>query len=151
GNRAVVPVPRLSPRDVRRWRAMADKDSRAGVRYADPAILEYVDRLHAGHHAGLDAAYSAPEREQMPAIQVGRSEGRLLELLLGLVGARRVVEIGTLAGYSAIRMARALPEGGRLWTIEVAPEHAAVARHNIEAAGLADRIEVVLGPALSVL
>jgi caffeoyl-CoA O-methyltransferase len=130
---------------------MADTDSRAGTRYYDPAILEYTEKVHASHDAGLEGAFTSPDRDKMPAIQVGKSEGRLLELLVRMVGARRAVEVGTLAGYSAIRIARALPEGGRLWTIEVMPEHAEVARRNIAAAGLAERVEVVLGDAMAVL
>ena len=130
---------------------MADKDSRAGTRYADEAILAYVQRVHAAHDSGLDAAFTSPDRDDLPAIQVGPSEGRLLEVLLRMAGARKVVEIGTLAGYSAIRCARALGEGGKVWTIEVSPEHAEVARRNIDTAGLADRIEVVVGEARAVL
>jgi caffeoyl-CoA O-methyltransferase len=130
---------------------MADKDSRAGTRYADEAILAYVHRVHAPHDTGLEAAFTSPDRDQMPAIQVGPSEGRLLEILLRLVGARRVVEVGTLAGYSAIRCARALGEGGRLWTIEIDPGRAEVARRNVDAAGLSHRIEVVVGAAVEAL
>jgi len=130
---------------------MADRDSRAGTRYYDPAILDYVEKVHAAHDAGLESAFTSPDRDKMPAIQVGKSEGRLLELLVRLVGARRAVEVGTLAGYSAIRIARALPADGRLWTIEVMPDHAEVARRNIAAAGLANKIEVVLGDAMAVL
>ncbi len=130
---------------------MADRDSRAGTRYYDPAILEYVEKVHAAHDAGLESAFTSPDRDKMPAIQVGKSEGRLLELLVRLVGGRRVVEVGTLAGYSAIRIARALPDDGRLWTIEVMPEHAEVARRNIAAAGLTSKVEVVLGDAMAVL
>jgi caffeoyl-CoA O-methyltransferase len=130
---------------------MADRDSRAGTRYYDPAILDYVEKVHASHDPGLETAFTSPDRDRMPAIQVGKSEGRLLELLARMVGARRAIEIGTLAGYSAIRLARALADGGRLWTIEVVPEHAEVARRNIAAAGLTDRVEVVLGDAMAVL
>lgn len=130
---------------------MADRDSRGGARYADAAILDYTNRVHAAHDEGLEGAFSAPERSDMPAIQVGMSEGRTLELLVRLVGARRVVEVGTLAGYSAIRMARAMPEGGRLWTIENDPAHAAVARDAIAAAGLDGRIEVLEGAGADVL
>ncbi|HWM85050.1 MAG TPA: class I SAM-dependent methyltransferase [Kofleriaceae bacterium] len=130
---------------------MADKDSRAGARYADAAILDYTNRVHGAHDAGLERAFSAPDREDIPAIQVGQGEGRLLEILLRMVGARRVVEIGTLAGYSAIRCARALGEGGKVWTLELLPAHAEVARQNIEAAGLADRVEVLVGEAHALL
>lgn len=130
---------------------MADKDSRAGARYADDRLLDYVARVHAGHDTGLEAAFTAPEREDMPAIMVGPSEGRLLGLLLTLARAQTVVEIGTLAGYSAIHMARALPPAGRVFTIEADPEYAEVARRNIATAGLGDRIEVLVGAALDVL
>ena len=130
---------------------MADRDSRAGTRYYDPAILGYVEKVHAAHDSGLQSAFTSPVRDKMPAIQVGQSEGRLLELLVRLVGARRAVEVGTLAGYSAIRIGRALAAGGRLWTIEVVPEHAEVARRNIETAGMSERVEVVLGDAMAAL
>lgn len=130
---------------------MADNDSRRGARYSTPELLEYVDQLHAGHDAGLAAAFDAPSKEGMPAIQVGQSEGKLLELLLRLGQAKKVVEVGTLAGYSALRMARALPPDGKLWTIEFDPRHAAVARGAIATAGLSSRIEVVVGAGLDVL
>jgi caffeoyl-CoA O-methyltransferase len=87
----------------------------------------------------------------MPAIQVGPSEGKTLELLLKLAGAKKVVEVGTLAGYSAIRLARALPEDGHLFTIEYEPAHAAVARESIATAGLAGKVTILEGPALAVL
>jgi caffeoyl-CoA O-methyltransferase len=130
---------------------MADKDSRAGAQYADPDILQSVERVHAPHDAGLAAAFAAPDREQMPAIQVGQSEGRLIEILLRMCGARRVVEVGTLAGYSAIRCARAVGDQGHVYTLEVDPRHAEVARANIEAAGLTSRIDVLVGPAVAML
>jgi len=126
---------------------MADPSSRRGHRYATPEILRYVDALHASHDGALAAAFEAPEREGMPAIQVGASEGRLLELLARLAGARRAVEVGTLAGYSAIRLARGLGPEGRLWTFENDLRHAAVARARIAAAGLGDRVEIVEGDA----
>lgn len=132
-------------------RAMADEKSRAGTRYADAAVLDWLHGVHAPHDEGLAGAFRAPEEAGLPAIMVGPSEGRTLELVLRLVGARRVVEIGTLAGYSAIWMARALPAGGRLWTIEHDPKHAEVARRCFEAAGVADRIELRVGDALEVL
>lgn len=130
---------------------MADQDSRAGVRYADRALLDYTNRVHASHDAGLAGAFDAPEREDMPAIQVGASEGKTLELLMKMIGASKVVEVGTLAGYSAIRMARGMVDGGKLWTIEYDPRHAEVARKNIEDAGLAADIEVLVGAGLEVL
>jgi caffeoyl-CoA O-methyltransferase len=130
---------------------MADRDSRQGIRYADPAIIEWLDRLHAGLDGPLRAAFEAPDAEDMPAIQVGLSEGRLIGLLAGLAGAKRIVEVGTLAGFSAIHLARALPADGHLWTIEVDSRHAAVARDRIAGAGLADRVTVMVGDGVDVL
>jgi caffeoyl-CoA O-methyltransferase len=130
---------------------MADLHSRAGERYANADIRAYVDQLHAGHDLPLQRAFDAPEREGMPAIQVGPSEGKLLGMLIALTGARRVIEVGTLAGYSAVRMARALPRDGRLWTIELDPKHAAVARTRVAEAGVAGQVEVLEGAALEVL
>lgn len=130
---------------------MADNDSRAGMRYATPEILRYLDELHAPHDAGLTAAFDAPRREGMPAIQVGVSEGKLIEMFVRLVGGRKVVELGALAGYSAIRLARALPSDGKLWSIEYDPRHAAVARASLEVAGLSERVEVCVGRGAEVL
>lgn len=130
---------------------MADNDSRSGRRYSDDAITDYVQRIHGAHDHGLDLAFRAPERADIPAIQLGQEEGRLLELLLRLVDARRAVEIGTLAGYSAIRAARAMGDRGKLWTLELLPAHAEIARKNIEAAGASGVIEVLVGPALDLL
>ncbi|MDB4952812.1 MAG: O-methyltransferase family 3 [Myxococcales bacterium] len=128
---------------------MADSSSRAGERYASPEILDYVNRVHAGHDGALAQAFAVPEG--IPAIQVGPSEGRLLYLLMRLANARKVVEVGTLVGYSAIHMARALPPQGHLWSVEFEPKHAEVARKNIATAGLADRITVHLGAGRDVL
>jgi caffeoyl-CoA O-methyltransferase len=130
---------------------MADKDSRSGQRYNAPEISAFVDRVHAGHDAALERAFAAPGKNAMPEIQVGASEGKLLTLLTRMVSAQKVVEIGTLAGYSALRIARALAPGGKLWSLELDPRHAEVARGNIAAAGLADRVQVLVGPALESL
>lgn len=123
--------------------AMADNATRAGDRHATTEILDYVNRVHATHDAGLDRAFQVPD--DIPAIQVSQSDGKLLGLLLRLVGAARVVEVGTLIGYSAIHMARALAPGGHLWSIEYEPRHAEVARANLAAAGVADRVTVLVG------
>jgi caffeoyl-CoA O-methyltransferase len=130
---------------------MADTDSRQGLRYSTPEILDWLNRVHAPHDEALERAFTAPQHHGMPAIQLNPSEGRLLELLVLLSGARRVVEVGTLAGYSALHLARALPPGGHLWTLELEERNAAVARANLQAAGLADRVTVVVGPALQSL
>ena len=128
---------------------MADKDSRTGARYANEQILTYVGDVHARHDAALAQAFAVPEG--IPQIMVGPSEGRLLFLLMKLVGAKKIVEVGTLVGYSAIHMARALPAGGKLWSVEYAEKHAEVARGNLAAAGLADKASVVVGAGRDVL
>ena len=128
---------------------MADDDSRAGKGYATREVLEFVTQTHAPHDAGLARAFAVPEG--IPAIQVGPNDGRLLYLLLKLVGAKRVVEVGTLVGYSAIHMARALPADGHLWSIEYEARHAEVARENLAAAGVADRVTVLVGAGKDVL
>ncbi len=110
-------------------------------------ILAFVERTHAAHDASLARAFAAPAQHGMPAIQLGVSEGKLLGLLVRLAGARKVVEVGTLAGYSALRIARALPTDGKLWTLELEPKHARVAQDNLEAAGLWNRVKVLVGPA----
>jgi len=128
---------------------MADNDSRAGARYTSPQILEYTSRVHAAHDAGLAQAFSVPEG--IPAIQVGPSEGKLLELLVRLARAEHIVEVGTLVGYSAIHMARALPANGKLTTIEFEDKHAAIARANFAKAGVADKVTVLVGAGKDVL
>jgi caffeoyl-CoA O-methyltransferase len=130
---------------------MADADSRAGERYATPQILEFAARTHHPRDPRLDRAFEAPARHGMPEIQVGSAEGRLLELLLRFVGARKVVEIGTLAGYSALWMLRALPEDGHLWTLEADPAHAEVAADVFRGAGVEDRVTLLTGDALDSL
>jgi predicted O-methyltransferase YrrM len=130
---------------------MADNLSRAGQRYVDADLLAYVERVHASQDTALQAAFDAPGLRDMPAIQVGKSEGKLLGMLLRLAGARKVVEIGTLAGYSAIHLARALPAEGHVWTIEYDPKHHAIAKENIDLAGLTTRVTCLLGSALDVL
>ena len=130
---------------------MADSDSRADTVYHSQAILDWAARTHAPHDAALTDAFDAPAREGMPPIQVAPSEGKLLAMLLRLVGAKKVVELGTLAGYSALHLARALPDDGKLWTVENDPRHAAVARGVLERAGLSHKAEVVLGDGLEVL
>ncbi len=99
----------------------------------------------------LEATLAAGDAAGLPPINVAPNQGKLLYLLAKLRGARRILEVGTLAGYSAIWLARALPEDGQLITIEVDPKHAEVARQSLAGAGLADRAEVRLGAALDVL
>jgi len=125
---------------------MADDSSRSGAaRYATPEVLSWLALTHAPHDEALERAFRAGELHGIPAIQIGPAEGRTLQILLRLAGAKKVVEVGTLAGYSAIWIARALPEDGHLWTIEHEPKHAAIARENLAAAGVEDRVTVVEG------
>jgi len=99
----------------------------------------------------LDAALNANKAANLPAIDVSPSQGKLLQLLAETQGARRILEIGTLGGYSTINLARALPPGGKLITLELDPHHAKVALANIAHAGLAHAVELRLGPALDSL
>ncbi len=130
---------------------MADTRSRAGVRYGAPEVTRFVEELHAAHDSALSAAFEAPRASGFPEIQLAPSEGRFLEMLTAMLQARRAVEIGTLTGYSAIRIARGLAPGGLLWTVERDPAHAAVARRLIADAGYADRVDVIEGDAAAVL
>jgi caffeoyl-CoA O-methyltransferase len=129
---------------------MADTNSRAGARYSSQAILEWAAATHAPHDAGLAAAFGAPAKLGLPEVQLGPSEAKFLGLLLRLVGARKVVELGTLAGYSALWLSRALGSDGHLWTIEADLRHADVARGVLQEAG-AKNVEVVVGKGAEVL
>lgn len=115
------------------------------------AVDNYFNGLLVGSDAALDAAVGASEAAGLPAIQVAPNQGKLLNMLARLQGARTILEIGTLGGYSTIWLARALPAGGRLVTLEADPAYAEVARANIARAGLADVVEVRVGPALETL
>ena len=106
----------------------------------------FADRLALSDEI-LDAALSASAAAGLPAISVTPSQGKLLQLLARVRGARRILEVGTLGGYSTIWLARALPAGGELITLEIDPAHAAVARQNLDRAGLSDRVRVWVGPA----
>jgi predicted O-methyltransferase YrrM len=99
----------------------------------------------------LDAALAASKKADLPEIAVAPNQGKFLNLVATIAGARSILEIGTLGGYSTIWLARALPAGGRLITLEVDPKHAEVARGNIEAAGFGDVVEVRVGPAMETL
>ncbi|MFZ8756805.1 O-methyltransferase [Microbacterium sp. HMH0099] len=124
---------------------------------ADPTV-ETVRRVDAyltdtlvGRDASLDAVIAAQHEAGMPAIEVAPVSGKMLHLLTRISGARRVLEIGTLGGYSTIWLARALPEGGRVVSIEAEPANAEVARRNVENAGVTDRVEVRVGRGTDVL
>jgi predicted O-methyltransferase YrrM len=99
----------------------------------------------------MDAVLAANAAARLPPIDVSPAQGRFLELLVSMTGSRKVLEIGTLGGYSTIWMARALPEGGRIVTLEANQMHAMIARGNFKRAGVADRVELRAGPALETL
>jgi predicted O-methyltransferase YrrM len=112
---------------------------------------EYISALFAPEDALLASLREEADRTGLPPISVSADEGRLLQVLLTGIRARRVLEVGTLGGYSAIWMARALPEDGELLSIEIEPKHAEFARRYAERAGLADKIDIRVGRALDVL
>ena len=119
------------------------------------AIWDAVDRYLAatvvGSDAVLDEALRLSKEAGLPQIAVSPAQGKLLQIIALATGARRILEIGTLGGYSTIWLGRALPPGGTLVTIEVEPAHAEVAWANLERAGLTEVVHLRLGPALQVL
>jgi predicted O-methyltransferase YrrM len=114
-------------------------------------VDQYINQLLIPSDPILEAALQDSAQAGLPAIQVSPPQGKLLHLLVRAIGARNVLEIGTLGGYSTIWMARALPSGGRLLTLEANTKHFEVARNNFARAGLANVIEQRLGPALQTL
>ena len=115
------------------------------------AVDNYFDKMLIPHDPALDDALAAAAAAKLPAIQVSAVQGKLLHLLARILGARNILEIGTLGGYSTIWMARALPEGGRIITLEADPKHAEVARKNFAHAGIEGKVELRLGKALDTL
>jgi predicted O-methyltransferase YrrM len=114
-------------------------------------VDRYIEGTVVPPDAGLDGAIAASAAAGLPAIAVSPAQGKFLHLLCRSIGAKRVLEIGTLGGYSAIWMARALPAGGRLVTLEVDEKHAKVAKEAFVANGLAGNIQIRLGKALDTL
>jgi predicted O-methyltransferase YrrM len=115
------------------------------------AVDAYVEEVLVPSDAALDAALDANAAAGLPAHDVSPAQGKLLQLLAQVQGARTILEIGTLGGYSTIWLARALPPDGSLVTLEIDPHRAAVARTNVARAGLAASVEVRVGRALDVL
>jgi predicted O-methyltransferase YrrM len=115
------------------------------------AVDEYVAGLLVPHDPALEAAQNASDSAGLPAIQVSPPQGKLLNLLARSVGAKTILEFGTLGAYSTIWLGRALPEGGRLVTLEADPGYAKVARENIARAGLEDVVDLRVGAALDLL
>ena len=115
------------------------------------AVDTYFEKLFNAPDAVLDAALADSEKAGLPQMAVTAHQGKLLHVLALAMGARRILEIGTLGGYSTIWLARALPAGGQLITLEIEPRHAVVARGNLERAGLSDVVEVRVGRAVDSL
>ena len=116
------------------------------------AIIDYyIADLFAPTDDALEFALNQARIAGLPEIQVSASQGKLIYLLARMAGARRILEIGTLGGYSTIWLARALPAGGRMVTLELEERHADIARANIARAGLAGKVEIIVGSALETL
>ncbi|MCL4508806.1 MAG: O-methyltransferase [Chloroflexi bacterium] len=114
-------------------------------------IDAYVTALSAPQDEALTAALDSTKAAGMPPIQVPPTLGKLLSILVKLAGGTKVLELGTLGGYSGIWIARALKPGGKLISLDINPHHAEVARQSFARAGLSDRVEVRVGPALEQL
>jgi predicted O-methyltransferase YrrM len=114
-------------------------------------VDSYIDQSLLSHDAALELALQDSEAAGLPAIAVSPAQGKFLSILAQAIAARRILEIGTLGGYSSIWLARALPADGRLLSLEAAPLHVEVAQRNIVRAGLADKVEIRLGRALDLL
>lgn len=115
------------------------------------AVDEYLIDLFVGPDDALDSALTANVAAGLPVIDVAANQGKFLALIARLSGARTVLEVGTLGGYSAIWLARALPEDGQVVTLEAQPEYAEVARANLDRAGVGERVEIRVGRALDTL
>lgn len=123
----------------------------------DPSELDhdaldlYVQRHFSGEDAVLREIRRRADEAGMPRIQLPPASARALQVLVRAAGARRVLEVGTLAGYSAVWIARALPPHGQLITIEINADHAAVARESVASAGLGDQVDIRVGDAVAVM
>jgi predicted O-methyltransferase YrrM len=115
------------------------------------AVDRYFGGLLAPEDEALTASIEANREAGLPSIDVPALLGKFLHLMVRVRGARNVLEIGTLGGYSTIWLARALPAGGQLVTLEIDPRHAEIARHNLERAGVLERVQITIGPAIDSL
>ena len=115
------------------------------------AVDRYIADQLVPPDAALDAALASSAANGLPAIHVAPPQGKLLHVLARAIGAKRILEVGTLGGYSTIWLARALAPGGTLITLEYDPKHAKVARENIERAGLSGVVEIRVGNAIDTL
>ena len=115
------------------------------------AVEQYFSKSLLLNDPTLESALATSEKAGLPAISVSPTQGKLLQMLAQMLGARAILEIGTLGGYSTIWMARGMSPGGDLITLEVDPSHAAVAQQNLSSAGLQEVVEVKVGNALETL
>jgi predicted O-methyltransferase YrrM len=115
------------------------------------AVEDYLTVTLVGEDQAQVSARESADREGLPAIEVSPPQGKLLMLLAKLTGARKVLEIGTLGGYSTIWLARGVSDGGEVVSCEYEPHHAEVAQRNLEAAGVADKVSIRVGAALETL
>ena len=115
------------------------------------AVDDYIGARLIGPDEALDATIAANAAAGQPPIDVSAAQGKMLHLFARMIGARRILEIGTLGGYSTIWLARALPVDGRLVTLEIDPHHARVARTNVDRAGVGPLVDIRVGPAVETL
>lgn len=116
-----------------------------------PEVDDYIIGHLLGEDEALAAALRNNEAHGLPAIDVSATQGKMLYLFAKMANARRILEVGTLGGYSTIWLARALPDDGRLVTLEIETDHAAVARENLDKAGVGDLVDIRVGPATETL
>jgi predicted O-methyltransferase YrrM len=115
------------------------------------AVDDYINQLLAPEDEALKQTVQSLEKENIPQISVSANQGKFLQVMAKLTGAKRILELGTLGGYSTIWMGRALPENGKLITLELNQKHAAVAQNNIDRAGLTHKVEIRIGKGLDLL
>lgn len=130
---------------------MADANTHAGGSYYTPNLRQYLSQTYTRETPSMIKSLDRLRQAGMPQINVTALDGKLLAVLVKMMQARKVVEIGTLSGYSALWMAGALPEGGHLWTIEMDPAHAAVARQTFEESEHRAKISLLEGRGMEVL
>ena len=130
---------------------MADDRSELALLQQQRQIVEVITRIFAPEDEALRYALSSMREAGLPEIQISPIQGKFLQLLAATCNADSILEIGSLGGYSGIWLARALPPGGRLITLEINPTHADVVRKSFEKAGVSDRVEVRVGNALDLL
>lgn len=114
-------------------------------------IDNYLESLYSANDEALDAAVRSLDENNMPHISVSPNEGKLLYMLAKMSGAKKILEVGALSGYSTIWLARVLPEGGKMITLEYEPKHAQVTKANVARAGLSDKVEVRTGAGLDLM